>query len=296
MVAALRATLPRAVLTCCVLLALAAATACQTADDWPKGDHVQIGVKSDQPGTGYMAKYPPHTGFDIKIAEVAAKALGKEPSYQVVPSEERQTSLDGEHGLDLVVATYSINNDRLTGANGMPAHDFVGPYATTYAGFLVRKKGKRIRALKDLRGTQVCTWTGTTSMDTLKDRIPGLVPVGKRNASDCVESLLKGRVAAVFTDQLLLYGFTGPYPELEVVPDLTIGSAEHYGIGLPKGHRGACEKIKEALKDYVSSGGWTRDFTDELQPIREADPHWESHYKPTSTQIDTYSCRDKLGS
>ncbi|MFF3452505.1 transporter substrate-binding domain-containing protein [Streptomyces sp. NPDC002667] len=266
------------------------------SDDWPKGDVVRIGVKGDQPGTGFQRDvYATRSGFDIRIARVAADALHKPPDFTSVPSDDRQTDLDGHHPIDLVVATYSINNDRLTGANGRPAHDFAGPYAVTYQGFLVSKKGPRVSRLSDLKGKRVCTWTGTTSTPTIDRRTTGLIPVQDSDASKCIADLRSGAVDAVSSDQLLLYGFTQAHKDLEVVPGLTIGNAQYYGVGLPKRHRGACAEIKKALKAYVDSEDWSRDFKNELPAIPAADPNWESDYKPRDTQIDTYSCHDKIG-
>ncbi|MET8859275.1 transporter substrate-binding domain-containing protein [Streptomyces sp. NPDC004579] len=279
----------------CALLA-PATTACGS-DAWPGGEEVRIGVKGDQPGTGFQnGSYAVRSGFDIKIARLAADALHKPPEFRNVPSEDRQTDLDGKHHIDLVVATYSINNPRLTGSNGLPAHDFAGPYAVTYQGFLVRKKGPRVRGMSDLKGKRVCTWTGTTSSPTIDQRTTGLVPVQDSDASKCVADLLSGAVDAVSSDQLILYGFTQLHKELEVVPHLTIGDAQYYGVGLPKKHRGACADIKKALKEYVNSEDWSRDFKNELPSIPAADPNWESRFKPRDAQLDTYSCRDRIGS
>ncbi|MFD9334394.1 transporter substrate-binding domain-containing protein [Streptomyces sp. NPDC060028] len=278
-----------------MLLALTAVSGCGSS--WPEGD-VRIGVKVDQPGTGYAEQgYPPYSGFDIRVSERAAEALGKKADFKSVESAVRQVSLDGEHPVDLVVATYSINNERLTGSNGEPAHDFAGPYAITFQGFMVKKGGPAVMSLSDLDGATVCVWAGTTSEATIKREAPHMVPVQKRTATDCIDELKAGRVRAVSTDQLILYGFSQVHKDLEVVPDVTLSDAQYYGIGLPKGHREACGKLREALKEYVRSADWTRDFKDQLPSVATAEPgKWETGHKPTETQIDKFSCRDKVGS
>ncbi|MCX4549898.1 transporter substrate-binding domain-containing protein [Streptomyces sp. NBC_01267] len=283
-----------AALTGSALVTLAAVSGCGS-DSWPTGDSVEIGVKSDQPGTGFMGDYPPRSGFDIKVAQVAADALGKKPDFKSVPSEDRQTDLDEKHPtVDLVVATYSINNERLKGSNGLPAHDFAGPYAITYQGFLVKKGGPPIKRADYFKGRPVCAWQGTTSYETLKQGVPGVNAMSKPTAKQCIEELESGRVDAVSTDQLLLYGFTHVHRDLEVVKSVTVGDAQYYGVGIPRGHRGACNKIKDALKKYVNSTGWSQDFKTELPDATAiaAEPNWEVDFKPTDAQIDTYSCRD----
>jgi glutamate transport system substrate-binding protein len=285
----------RSALISCVLLALAATSGCGSS--WPEGDTVRIGVKMDQPGTGYADGYPPYSGFDIRVSEKAAEALGKKADFKSVESALRQVSLDGKHPFDLVVATYSINNERLTGSNGEPAHDFAGPYAITYQGFMVKKGEPKITSLSDLAGAKVCVWEGTTSQSAIKQAETRIVPVGKRTAAACVAELEAGRVRAVSTDQLILYGFSQVHKNLEVVPDVTISDAQYYGIGLPKGHREECGKLKAALKEYVRSDDWTDDFQAQLPSVATAEPRtWETAHKPTEAQIDTFSCRDKVGS
>lgn len=286
----------RVVLTGGVLLALTSVSGCGSS--WPESDMVRIGVKVDQPGTGYAeGGYPPHTGFDIRIGEMAAKALGKKADFKSVESVDRQVSLDGKHPYDLVIATYSINNERLTGSNNLPAHDFVGPYAITYQGFMVREGSPEVTSLDGLKGKKVCTWGGTTSKSVIDANLKstGIVPVGRRTATKCIEALEADKVDAVSTDQLILYGFSEVYKGLKVVPDVTIGDAQYYGIGLPKGHRKECKELRGALMEYVSSRDWASDFSGQLGSAVKAQPgKWEASYKPGGKLIESLSCRDKV--
>ncbi|AJC56614.1 transporter substrate-binding domain-containing protein [Streptomyces sp. 769] len=272
------------------LLALATltATACGTNQPpslFTKGQ-VSVGVKSDQPGTSYLDGYD-FNGFDITVARQLLKKLGTEPNFAAVPSERRTTAVT-EGRQDLVIATFSITDERSAKV------DFVGPYATTPQGVMVRKDDPRIKNLSDLRGKSVCAWSGTTSGTALQ-KIPGLVFSGKTTADGCVRALENRQVDAVSTDTLILYGFaqSKQYPNLKVVPGIDIDSTNRYGIAMPKGHREDCYKLRDALRDYLNSSDWKRDFTTELPAVPEADAHWEAHYKPNADDLDKYSCRDK---
>lgn len=282
----------RVTLAGCALLVLAAVSGCGSSS-WPEGSTVRVGVKVDQPGTGYSENgYEPYAGFDIMVAQMAAEALGKKVEFDSVKSEDRQISLDGEHDTDLVVATYSINNERLTGSNKQPAHDFAGPYASTYQGFMV-KKGSRIKTRDDLYHKGVCVWSGTTSKAAIREEAPDMNLVSRTTALDCINLLKDGGVDAVSTDQLILYGFSKVHTGLKVLPEVTIGDRQHYGIGLPKGHRDECGKLKEALEEYIASPEWSRDFKEVLSPVVAAHPaNWETSHKPTAKDIERLSCRD----
>ncbi|MEU3216034.1 transporter substrate-binding domain-containing protein [Streptomyces sp. NPDC006971] len=279
--------LSRVALACCGTLLLATSTGCGS-DEWPQGKKVRISVKADQPGTGYQeGKYGPRTGFDIDIARVAAEALGKEPDFSNVASDKRDVAI-GEGDADLVVATFSINDDRLSGKYG-PAVDFVGPYAKTSSSILVREEDySDVQKTDDLEGRKVCTWPGTTSGVVASENLPTHESIEGTDAGDCVNKLNQGDVDAVFTDALLLHGFTKVYPNLQVV-DLDSGNFQYYGIALPKGHRDVCEKIKAELKKYVGSHDWAQAFRESL---RGSDP---VTYQPAPGDIDKYSCRDEVG-
>lgn len=294
MVAAVNKRFSEISLGCCCLLLLAAASGCGS-DEWPTTKKVRISVKADQPGTGYRKEtYGAREGFDIVIANMAARALGKEPYFNDVASDARQTVIANDDA-DLVVATFSINDERLAGdGDSQSAVDFVGPYAKTQSGILVR--GKEYPGTpKDvnLAGKRVCTWPGTTSGVTAPNAIDSrYTRVEGSDAGDCVRRLRSkgsGRVDAVYTDAMLLYGFTQEYDDLKVV-DPGLGTFQYYGIALPKGHRDVCNKIKKALKKYIGSGAWDQDFKNSLKSIDKS-----LTYKPSLDDIDTYSCKNKVG-
>ncbi|MDX2604691.1 transporter substrate-binding domain-containing protein [Streptomyces caniscabiei] len=250
----------------------------------------RVGMHNDLPGVSFEKHYK-RFGFDPEVFRAVMKGLElqeDDATVTNVSSEARVSELEEEH-LDMVVASFSITPQR------GKRIDFVGPYATTYQGFLVGPEGADIQEFGDLGGKVVCSWDGSTSADVLRRfKLADIEARTLLDASACVQKLREGEVDAVFTDQMILQGFADLYAAdgLRVVPGLTIGGPQHYGIGLPKGHRADCLRLREVLKDYVESSQWKRDFETWLPGIAKQDPAWISDYRPSADAIDARSCRD----
>ncbi|MFK0120650.1 transporter substrate-binding domain-containing protein [Streptomyces sp. NPDC090994] len=252
---------------------------------------VDVGMHKDLPGMSLLENYT-YSGFDNALFLDLEKWLEDEVGVQVtrnadVPSAARITKLQSGDA-DLIIASFSVTPDR------MEEIDFVGPYLTTVQGFLVHEDSG-IRTHDDLKGKRVCTWDGTTSRVALAE-LKDIVSVGGTDAAECVEKLRDDQVDAVSTDQVLLYGFaqqeTGK-GGLHVVPGLTVGAPQHYGIGLAKGHRDDCLALAEWLKGYVGGREWQGNFREALPLLVQDQPDWISTHKPEDELIDAHSCVDK---
>ncbi|MCB5908227.1 transporter substrate-binding domain-containing protein [Streptomyces pinistramenti] len=273
------------------LLALTALLAGACADPEPPSlfadGRVAVGVKNDQPGTGQETSYK-FAGFDITVARQVLAGVHAEPDFSSVPSQDRSTVLT-HHQKDLVIATYSITDER------MKAVDFVGPYATTSQGVMIREdEAGTIRSRQDLKHKRVCTWEGTTSGKELdKPAYDDIEDYPQQDASLCIKDLEEGRADAVSTDQMILYGFTQEKDShLKVVPGILFGSSNEYGIAMAKGHRADCRRLRDALRAYITSTAWEQDFANSLPAIKEQEPHWQTDFKPSTESIDRLSCRD----
>ncbi|MFE7548322.1 transporter substrate-binding domain-containing protein [Streptomyces gardneri] len=284
-----------------VLTALA--TACTTAASEPPllatGKKIRVGAKGDQPGTGYEPHDGEFEGFDITMTREVLGKLGvdgDDVKFDGVLSKNRETSLQNGD-FDLVAATYSITLNRtLPISEGGAGLDFVGPYASTLQGVLVQAADKdRYRHVSDLDGRNVCVWEGTTSLAELSKPAYHLVKLTVlTDATACVNTLEEGNVDAVSTDQLILYGFMGAHPKLTVAPGIAFGVPNEYGIAMYRtpAHRKECERLREALKDYVTGNDWDHDFESNLPLVP---PAARNEAKPTTTDIDALSCRERPG-
>ncbi|MFE6777246.1 transporter substrate-binding domain-containing protein [Streptomyces sp. NPDC057702] len=259
------------------------------------GKKVEVGSKGDQPGTSYSPHDGEFNGFDITVArEVLRRVEAKPPQFEGVLSQNRADVLQ-DGAVQLVAATFSITAQRMKptseGGDGL---DFVGPYASTQQGILVRTENAgRYKRVKDLKERTVCVWKDTTSARELeKTAYSGLIPVEKTDAKDCIKALKSGKVDALSTDQLILYGFEAAEPGLTVPDGLVFGPINDYGIAMVKGHREDCRKLKQALIDYAGSNDWDRDFQNNLDRVPRAD---REDARPTVYEIESLSCRDKPG-
>ncbi|MCU6479398.1 glutamate transport system substrate-binding protein [Arthrobacter silviterrae] len=234
-----------------------ALTGSPTYDKVKSAGAIRIGVKEDQPGLGYLdAATGERTGFDIEIATWMAASLGiakDKIQFKAIPSANRETAL-ANGDVDLYVGTYSITDKR------KKIVDFAGPYFITGQGLLVQKANTTINSEKDLDGKKVCSATGSTPIQNIRQNFPKAIPVEFDLYSKCVENLKNGSVDAVTTDQAILLGFASSQDGLKVVGQPF--TVEKYGVGLAKGDTA----LRTFLNKTLTDGGatWTKIYKDTL--------------------------------
>ena len=223
-----------------------------TYDAMVKADKVRIGVKEDQPGLGYLdAATGERSGFDVEMATWIAASLGFDADkieFKAIPSANRESAIvNGD--IDYYVGTYSITDKR------KEQIDFAGPYFETGQGLLVASDNDDIKGEDDLAGKTVCSATGSTPIQNIKDNFPDTKTEEFDTYSQCVEALNDGKVDAVTTDQAILIGYAAQFPDdLKVVGEPF--STELYGIGLPKGD----DALRHFINTMFTDGGdtWTK--------------------------------------
>jgi glutamate transport system substrate-binding protein len=226
-----------------------------TFDRIKKAGKVVIGVKADQPNLGYKDTEGNRCGFDIEIAQLIASKLGvatDKIEYKEIPSQGRETSIKGGE-IDYYAGTYSITDERKQQVG------FVGPYFITGQDLLVRKDDDSMKGPEDLKEKKVCSATGSTSIQRIKDEKyadPKNI-VEFDTYSECVSKLLDKEVDAVTTDGAILAGYAAQAPDqLKVVGK--VFSEERYGIGIAKDDKAFCEKVSEILNGAVDDGTWKK--------------------------------------
>ncbi|GAA3665830.1 glutamate ABC transporter substrate-binding protein [Microbacterium marinilacus] len=219
---------------------------------------VKIGVKEDQPNLGYLDPVTnERTGFDVDIARWMAASLGYDEDqleFEAIASANREQAIvNGD--IDFYVGTYSITDARKEQIN------FAGPYFVTGQGLLVAADSD-ITSVDDLTSdTTVCSATGSTPIQNIKDNYPDVPTKEYDTYSKCVEDLKNGQVDAVTTDEAILIGYAAQDPDnLQVVGEPF--SEERYGIGLAKDDTVLAEYFNEQLTE----GGdiWQQIFDDNL--------------------------------
>ncbi|WP_435768311.1 glutamate ABC transporter substrate-binding protein [Nocardioides sp. SYSU DS0651] len=214
---------------------------------------IKIGVKFDQPGIGFKgATDDAPVGFDPEIGKILAADLGIAPEdidwVETISANREAFLQEGE--VDLVIASYSITDDRRKVVGQ------AGPYYVTGQQLLVRSDSD-IETLADVEGTEVCSVTGSTSLDNIEAE--GATPRGFDTYSECVDQVLNGTVDAMTTDGAILLGYAADHPdELKVVVEPF--SEERYGVGYPKDQPEMCEWIVETLEEAQEDGKWAEAF------------------------------------
>ncbi|MGI8645308.1 MAG: glutamate ABC transporter substrate-binding protein [Nocardioides sp.] len=228
---------------------------------------ITVGVKYDQPGLGFKdASSDIPTGFDVEIAKLLVADLGIDPESDSVTWEETISDNSEpyleEGRVDLVLATYSITDERrqIVGQTG--------PYFITGQQVLVAADSD-ITGIDDLKGEEVCSVTGSTSLENVETA--GAVGAPADTYSQCAEDVLNGSVAAMSTDGSILLGLAAQNEgELKVVGDEF--SEERIGVGYSIDSPEMCEWINGVLTEAYDSGAWAEAFEATLGPAGAETP------------------------
>jgi glutamate transport system substrate-binding protein len=246
-----------------VALAIAlplSATACGGGGN--EGNKITIGTKFDQPGLGLKNPDGTMSGFDVDVATYVAGQLGYKPEdieWKESPSGQRETLIQNDQ-VKFIAATYSITDSRKEKV------DFAGPYLLTGQSLLVRADNTDITGAESLQNNKkLCSVTGSTPAQRIKDKYPGVQLQQYDTYSACVEALKNGAIDAVTTDEVILAGYAAQSPGAFKIVGQPF-SEEKYGVGLKKGDTELRNKINDALVRMEQDGAWKAAFEKNLGP------------------------------
>ncbi|MEU6950798.1 glutamate ABC transporter substrate-binding protein [Streptomyces sp. NPDC046316] len=216
-------------------------------------EKITVGIKYDQPGVGLKTPDGTYTGFDVDVATYVAQQLGREPGdieWKEAKSADRETMLE-RGDVDFIAASYSINDQREEKV------DFAGPYLLAHQDVLIRADDNSITKPEDLNNKKLCSVTGSTSAQNVKDKIAPDAQLQEYGGySECLTGLENGVIDAVTTDDAILAGYASQ-PEFE--GKFKLGgfemSNENYGIGVQEGSE-LKQQINDALEKMVADGAW----------------------------------------
>ncbi|GAA5073474.1 glutamate ABC transporter substrate-binding protein [Streptomyces similanensis] len=243
-----------------VVLALAvSATACGSGDKKDEGSSgggkkIAIGIKYDQPGLGQKTPQG-YAGFDVDVAKYVAKKLGyneDQIEWKESKSADRETMLQ-RGDVEFIAATYSITPEREKKV------DFAGPYLLAHQDVLVRADDASIKSPADLNSKKLCSVTGSTSAQNIKDKLAPKANLLKYPTySACLNGLQNKAIDALTTDDSILAGYAA---QDQFKGKFKLGGLkmtnENYGIGVKKGSD-LKAKINKALEAMVSDGSWKK--------------------------------------
>ncbi|MGN7779120.1 glutamate ABC transporter substrate-binding protein [Mycolicibacterium sp. 22603] len=253
-----------AVLAAALPLTLAACGGGSGGDE----NKVVIGTKFDQPGLGLKNPDGSMSGFDVDVATYVAEQLGYTPDqieWKEAPSGQRETLIQNGQ-VDFIAATYSITDARKEKVS------FAGPYLVTGQSLLVRADNSDIVGAESLENNKkLCSVTGSTPAQRIKDKYPGVQLQQYDTYSACVEALKSGAIDAVTTDEVILAGYAAQQPgTFKLVGEPF--SEENYGIGLKKDDTELQTKINDAITKMETEGAWATAFEKNLGPAGIATP------------------------
>ncbi|SDE31907.1 amino acid ABC transporter substrate-binding protein, PAAT family [Mycolicibacterium neoaurum] len=253
-----------AVLAAALPLTLAACGGGSGGDE----NKVVIGTKFDQPGLGLKNPDGSMSGFDVDVATYVAEQLGYTPDqieWKEAPSGQRETLIQNGQ-VDFIAATYSITDARKEKVS------FAGPYLVTGQSLLVRADNSDIVGAESLENNKkLCSVTGSTPAQRIKDKYPGVQLQQYDTYSACVEALKSGAIDAVTTDEVILAGYAAQQPgTFKLVGEPF--SEENYGIGLKKDDAELQTKINDAITKMETEGKWAAAFEKNLGPAGIATP------------------------
>jgi glutamate transport system substrate-binding protein len=212
-----------------------------------------IGTKFDQPGFGLNN---PSTnqpeGFDVEIGKLIAAELGIQAEdikwVESVSANREQFIQNGD--VDLVIATYTINDER------KQLVDFAGPYYVAGQDIMVTKDNPEgIEGPDDLSGKRVCSVEGSTPAQNIRDTYPDADLTLFDVYSKCADALSNGQVDAVTTDNVILTGLVAASEGEFVLVDNPF-TEEPYGIGLEKGDDDFRNFVNDVLEQSFEDGSW----------------------------------------
>ena len=237
---------------------------------------VRVGTKFDQPLFGLKNLEGKPEGFDVEIAKLIAGEMGISAdniNWVETVSANREPFIQ-QGRVDFVVATYTINDER------KQVVDFAGPYYEAGQDIMVAKGNPEgIAGPDDLAGKKVCSVTGSTPAENIRENYPEADLTEFDVYSKCAEALKNGQVQAVTTDNVILLGLISQDQEAFELVGKPF-TKEPYGIGLKKGDTEFRNFINDTLQKIEQDGRWLAAWDATAGKVAPA--------KPTPPAIDRY--------
>jgi polar amino acid transport system substrate-binding protein len=214
--------------------------------------HLIAGFDQNSLGLGYFNRRTQRfEGFDVELARDVARAIFGTPRVapRAITTEQRESAIVNNE-VDIVASAFSVTCQRRRRML------FSSVYYRAQQRLLV-PKNSTVDGLSDpdLRGKKVCATRGSTSLERLKQN-PDVIAFPEDQRSDCLVDLEEGDVAAVTSDDAILFGFMQEDPTTKIVgPCIGI---ERYGMAINKAHRPFVRFVNAVLARLRRNGKATK--------------------------------------
>jgi polar amino acid transport system substrate-binding protein len=210
-------------------------------------------------------------GFDIDMVRAVAQAIFGNPDkveFKSISDAQRIPALttSGSGSVDIVAHTMTITCQRLTQV------DFSSVYFDAHQRVLIPDNSTATNGLADLAGQKVCATTGSDSVATIDSYPvrPRITAVPVQFWTDCLVLLQQDQVAAISTDDAILYGLQAQDPFTKVVgPSL---EDEPYGLAISKQYPDFVRFVNAVIAKYESDGDWEKSYKRWVNPAGATPP------------------------
>lgn len=206
-----------------------------------KNDHVlRFATSGDYPPFEFFEKEE-LKGFDVDVARLVAKELGKEVEFENMQYSSVLKSLQ-TGDVDAAISTITVTPERVA------QFEFSDEYYHEKLE-VVSKSTAPITKKEDLAGKKVAVQLGSTMEIWSKKNLPSTEVVRINNNNQGIESLKAGHVDAVILDGVQAHIFTQKNPGL--ITNVIGESQDGYAIALKKGSTLTADinKALTAIKD-----------------------------------------------
>lgn len=235
--------------TATALLAGCGGQSKQAATNNKLPEKIVIGLDDNFPPMGFRDESGKLVGFDIELAQEAAKRMGVQVEFKPIDWDSKEAALKSKK-VDMLWNGLTITEER------KQKIAYSKPYMHNEQILIVRKDSP-IQSKEDLAGKLLGTQDGSSSVDALDknaDFKKSLKDV--KMYGDFVAALMDLEVGRI--DGVLIDSVVGRY-NLEKKGDkfrILEGSMgdEEFGVGMRQEDKALCDKLNEVLKEMSADG------------------------------------------
>lgn len=238
------------------------------------------GVKYDVPLFGLLNQdLNQPEGFDVDMARMVAQRIFGDANaiqYEEALSRNRIPYLNEER-VDVVFSTMTANEERAKQIEFSDAYYVAGQS-------LLVPANSTIASVNDLAGKSVATAKGSTSEKNIRAFAPEAAVELFDGYAAAVQAMESGRVDAVTTDDIILYGFQKNNPDKFKVVGGQF-TQEPYAAGAKKGNTLLIEEVNATIRDMKQSGEWAKLYKKWIgsDPAQVPPQEWSDVYKTAPT-------------
>lgn len=226
-------------ITCLLMMSTLVMSGCN--EDKPK-DVLTFSISAEYPPFEYYENGKV-TGFDIELAELIAKELGKKAIFEDMQFSTMLAALN-TNSVDAAISTLTITEER------QKNFDFSDPYYTETLA-TVFPKDKPVTDQAQLSHKKVGCLLGATMEIWLKKHVPDAEIISMDNSNQIIEALKAGHLDVAFMDGIQGAIFSQKNPQLSYA--IIAQSDAGYGVALQKSSP-LTPQINQALKTLKANG------------------------------------------